>query len=75
MRREKRKRRSLKRESIDAGHRGGPVRSSDETAVMAVERRGRVTRHYHSVNQKWEELVDKAKPFQISKRIVYDAYL
>ena len=30
-------------ESTDVPERGGPPRSSDETAVMAVERRGRVT--------------------------------
>ena len=29
-------------ESTDARHRGGRVRSSDEAAVMAVERRGSV---------------------------------
>ena len=29
-------------ESSDAGHRGGPTRSSDEGSVMGLERRGRV---------------------------------
>jgi hypothetical protein len=29
-------------ESSDAGHRGGPTRSSDESPVMGLERRGRV---------------------------------
>jgi len=29
-------------ESSDAGHRGGPSRSSDEGPVMGLERRGRV---------------------------------
>jgi hypothetical protein len=29
-------------ESSDAGHRGGPDRSSDEGPVMGLERRGRV---------------------------------
>jgi hypothetical protein len=29
-------------ESSDAGHRGGPTRSSDEGPVMGLERRGRV---------------------------------
>ena len=29
-------------ESSDAGHRGGPDRSSDEGSVMGLERRGRV---------------------------------
>ena len=47
---------------------------SDETAVMVVEQRGRVTQLNQSVNQRWEELMEKAKPFQISKRIVFEAY-
>ena len=29
-------------ESSDAGHRGGPSRSSDEGPVMGLERRGRI---------------------------------
>ena len=41
---------------------------------MEVERRGRVTQLSQSVNQQWKELMDKAKPFQISKRIVFEAY-
>lgn len=41
---------------------------------MEVERRGRVTQLSQSVNQQWEELMGKAKPFQISKRIVFEAY-
>ena len=47
---------------------------SDEAAVMVVEQRGRVTQLNQSVNQRWEELMEKAKPFQISKRIVFEAY-
>ncbi len=47
---------------------------SDEAAVMVVEQRGRVTQLNQSVNQRWEELMEKAKPFQISKRIVHEAY-
>ena len=41
---------------------------------MVVEQRGRVTQLNQSVNQRWEELMEKAKPFQISKRIVFEAY-
>jgi len=41
--RERHKRRSREADSIDAWHRGGQVRSSDETAVMAVEQRGLAT--------------------------------
>nr|WP_242467205.1 reverse transcriptase domain-containing protein [Ectothiorhodospira shaposhnikovii] len=40
MSREKRKRKPLKRESTDAGYRGGVTRSSDERPVMGRERRG-----------------------------------
>ncbi len=40
MRRENRKRRPRERESTDAGHRGGPPRSSGEGPVMGLERRG-----------------------------------
>jgi hypothetical protein len=39
MLREKFKRKHRKSKSTDAGHRGGAVRSSEEAAVMAVERR------------------------------------
>jgi hypothetical protein len=38
-------------ESSDAGHRGGPSRSSDEGPVMGLERRGRVVRACHQVNR------------------------
>ncbi len=62
-------------ESTDAGHRGGPSRSSDEVSVMEVEQRGWPVRsndegqpysgrsHHH-----------KTKPFQISKHLVLEAY-
>ncbi len=62
-------------ESTDAGHRGGPSRSSDEVSVMGVEQRGWPVRsndegqpysgrsHHH-----------KTKPFQISKHLVLEAY-
>ena len=38
-------------ESSDAGHRGGPDRSSDEGPVMGLERRGRVVRVSLAVNR------------------------
>jgi hypothetical protein len=38
-------------ESSDAGHRGGPSRSSDEGPVMGLERRGRVVRAAYQVNR------------------------
>jgi hypothetical protein len=38
-------------ESSDAGHRGGPSRSSDEGPVMGLERRGRVVLGSLAVNR------------------------
>jgi retron-type reverse transcriptase len=38
-------------ESSDAGHRGGPTRSSDEGPVMGLERRGRVVLAGSAVNR------------------------
>jgi len=38
-------------ESSDAGHRGGPDRSSCEGSVMGLERRGRVVRAGFQVNR------------------------
>ena len=38
-------------ESSDAGHRGGPDRSSDEGFVMGLERRGRVVLAGDQVNR------------------------
>ena len=37
--------------STDAGHRGGPTRSSDEGSVMGLERRGRVILAWSMVNR------------------------
>ena len=42
-------------ESSDAGHRGGPDRSSDEGFVMGLERRGRVVLAGYRVNRLWAE--------------------
>src|SRR5947208_16071993 len=63
-----------KRQSTDAGHRGGTPRSSAEAPVMGVERRGCIVQLSGLVNQRWEEPVQTAKPFSISKRMVWDAY-
>jgi hypothetical protein len=38
-------------ESTDAGHRGGVARSSDEGAVMALERRGSLIQSVKEDNQ------------------------
>jgi hypothetical protein len=40
-----------------------------------MERRGWITQFYLTVNQKWEEPLDKTKPFDISKHVVWEAYL
>jgi len=62
MLREKSKWRTHEGESTDAGHRGGPTRSSVEISVMEIERRGWLIRLYNLVNQKWEEPLNKARP-------------
>ena len=38
-------------ERTDAGHRGGVARSSDEGAVMALERRRNTVQRYRKVNR------------------------
>ena len=40
-------------ESSDAGHRGGPSRSSDEGPVIGLERRGRVVLAGLAINRRW----------------------
>jgi hypothetical protein len=45
--------RNCEGESSDAGHRGGPTRSSDEGPVMGLERRGRVVLACLAVNHSW----------------------
>jgi hypothetical protein len=62
MLREKFKWRPHENESTDAEHRGGVARSSDESPVMGLKRRGYIVRLYFLVNQKWEEPVSKARP-------------
>jgi len=53
--REKPKWRTHEGESTDAGHRGGPTRSSVEVSVMEMELRGWIIQLYLLVNQRWEE--------------------
>ena len=74
MGREKRKWRPHERESTEAGHRGGVACSSAEGPVMGLERRRDTVQLYGMVNQAWEEPLDKAKPFGITKRQVWEAY-
>ena len=73
MLREKFKWRTHKNESTDAEHSGGPPRMSDEVSVMETEQRGRVIQPDLEINQNWEESLKKAKPFEISKRVVWEA--
>ena len=61
-------------ESTDAEHRGGAARSSVEGSVMELERRGCVVQPWPMANRQWEEPVDKAKPFPIPKREVWEAF-
>jgi len=55
MKREMHKQRSCKADSIDALHRGGQIRSSEEAAVMAVERRNLVIQLSDIANWQQEE--------------------
>jgi hypothetical protein len=61
-------------ESTDAQARGGTARSSDEVCDKQMERRGGVMEPNSTANQRWEELMSEAKPFEISKREVWEAY-
>ena len=61
-------------ESTNARHRGGVTHSSVEKAVMVLEQRGYITRNDERVNQKWEELVNQTRSFEISKWEVLEAY-
>ena len=78
--RERPKRRKPKGLSTVAGCAGGLARSSGEALVMGVERRGRVIR-VCSFDQPeilreelHEQLKVSGKPFDISKREVWEAY-
>ena len=65
-------------QSTDARHRDGPARSSDEGSVMGLERRGRAGQEKLSVNPSGEEPASepksKVKSFEISKRLIYQAW-
>ena len=61
-------------ESTDAERRGGAARSGVEGPVMGLERRGCVVQPWPLANWKREEPVDKAKPFKIPKREVWEAF-
>lgn len=61
-------------ESTDAQARGGTARSSNEVCDKQMERRGGVMEPSSTANQRWEELMNEAKPFEISKREIWEAY-
>src|SRR5437867_10866223 len=61
-------------QSTDAEHRGGAARSRDEGSVMELDRRGCVVQLRSRANRQREEPVDEAKPFNISKRVVWKAF-
>jgi len=54
--------------------RHGTARSSDEVLYKRMEPRGCATEPNSTVNPKGEEPMNKAKPFSISKREVWEAY-
>lgn len=74
--RERHKQQSCEAESIEALHRGGQARSSDEAAVMASGAKGL---GYSATDQRptgtQEEPGDVARPFKIPKELVWQAYL
>src|SRR3974390_3373591 len=61
-------------QSTDAEHRGGAARSRDEGSVMEPDRRSWVVQTRSWDNGQREEPVNKAKPFDIPKREVWEAF-
>ena len=72
--REKVKSRPLETESTEAGHRDGRTCSSGEGLVTSLERRGPIVLLEFIVNPRGEERMKTAKPFDIAKRLVWEAY-
>jgi RNA-directed DNA polymerase len=61
-------------ESTEAQHRGGVIRSRDEGPVMGPDRRGGIAWQTAPNNRQREDSARDAKPFDISKREVWEAY-
>src|SRR6516165_10761870 len=65
-------------QSTEAGHRGGTARSSEEGPVMGLERRGRADQGQPGANPPGEEPRARprpdVKPFEIGKRLIYEAW-
>ncbi len=74
MLREPVKQRTCKIQSTDAEHSGGVMHSSDENAVMAVERRHDLIRLTERTTVVQDDSRPKAKPFEIPKRLIFDAW-
>lgn len=56
-------------------HRDGGIRSSDETAIKAVEQRDSVYRNFETWStEKREESMNKGKSYEISKHRVIEAF-
>jgi RNA-directed DNA polymerase len=64
-----------KYESTNVRHRGGVTRSSEEDPVMGLEQRGDIVQQTSKGQpEKGRILMEKAKPFQIPKQEVWEAY-
>jgi len=74
MLREKLKWRTHESESTDARHRGGTTRSSDEVPQWGWSEGVVLSGFTRWSTRDWEEPLSKAKPFCISKRVVWEAY-
>ena len=74
MRREKSKWKTNKDESTNARRRGGATRSSEEVEETRWSEGVASSSGGHEPTTVWEELVSKAKPFDISKKVVWEAY-
>ena len=61
-------------QSTDAGHRDGVVCSREEGSVMGLDRRDRVVQPSPEPTGNRRSSVEKAKPFDIPKREVWEAF-
>src|SRR3974377_2595059 len=61
-------------QSTDTEYRDGAARSRNEGSVMELDQRGCVVQPRPWANRQREEPVDEAKPFNIPKRVVWQAF-
>src|SRR5437016_6940423 len=66
--------RNRKDQSTNAGHRGGAVRSRGEGPVMGLDRRDCVVQPRPEPTGNRRSSVGEAKPFDIPKREVWEAF-